>query len=251
MFPLVARKGGVLTRAGHTEAAVDIAKLASLDSSRSIALGVAPLGVAPAGVICEIMNDDGTMARLPDLIQFAKIHNLKIASIADLISYRRNSENLISKKSSAKVTTKYGIFDLSVYISNIEYAEHLVFTHGNIDYNKAVNVRMHSQDILSDIFGVKEIGNHDKLQKSFEYIAKNDGVIVILRSPQKNRVSEILADLDNCNNKKDSNIIRDYGIGAQILKDMGISNMNLLSTKKKFIIGLESYGLNIVEYISY
>ena len=251
VFPLVARKGGVLTRAGHTEAAVDIAKLASLDSSRSISLGIAPSGVAPAGVICEIMNDDGTMARLPDLIKFAKIHNLKIASIADLISYRRNSENLITKKSSAKVTTKYGIFELSVYVSNIEYAEHLVFKHGNIDYSKAVNVRMHSQDILSDIFGVQEIGADDKLQRAFEYIVKNDGLIVILRSPQKNRVSEILNNLNNINHKKDSNIIRDYGIGAQILKDMNINNMNLLSTEQKSIIGLESYGLNIVEYISY
>jgi 3,4-dihydroxy 2-butanone 4-phosphate synthase/GTP cyclohydrolase II len=251
VFPLISRKGGVLTRAGHTEAAVDIAKLASLDSSRSVSLGLAPSGVVTAGVICEIMNDDGTMARLPDLIKFAKEHDLKIASIADLISYRRNSENLVTKKSSAKVTTKYGVFNLSAYVSNIEYAEHLVFTHGDLDYNKIVNVRMHSQDILSDIFGVEELASQNKLSKSFNYIAKNNGIVVILRSPQKNTVSEALDNLNKSNNHKKSNIIRDYGIGAQILKDMGVTNMNLLTSEQKSIIGLESYGLNIVNYVSF
>ena len=251
VFPLISREGGVLTRAGHTEAAVDIARLASLDPSRSIALGLAPSGVVAAGVICEIMNDDGTMARLPDLVKFAKEHDLKIASIADLISYRRNSENLVTKKSSAKVTTKYGIFNLSVYVSNTEYAEHLVFTHGDLDYNNIVNVRMHSQDILSDIFGVEELANQHKLSKSFNYIAKNNGIIVILRSPQKNTVSEALDNLNKSNQRKKSNIIRDYGIGAQILKDMGVTNMNLLTSEQKSIIGLESYGLNIVNYLSY
>lgn len=233
VFPLVARNGGVLTRAGHTEAAIDISRLAGLNSS---------------GVICEIMNEDGSMARVPDLISFAKKHNLKITTIADLISYRRKSENLVSKKITSNVTSKYGEFELSVFVSKTEYAEHLVLKFGELDYDKPILVRMHSQDVLADILGVKETKKEENLQKSLEIVSKNNGIIVLLRSPQRNRVSETLqhikGDITGSNN-----IIRDYGIGAQILRDMGVREMKLITHSEKSVIGLESFGLKIVKYV--
>mgnify|MGYP003329475022 CR=1 FL=1 len=235
VFPLVARNGGVLTRAGHTEAAIDISRQAKLNTS---------------GVICEIMNEDGTMARVPDLMNFAAKHDLKIATIADLISYRRKSENLVSKEITSKVTTKYGEFELSVYVSKTEYAEHLVLKYGELDYSRPVMVRMHSQNILADILGVKETKKEDNLTKSLEIITKNNGIIVMLRSPQKNRVSETLKSINgNISERPSGNIIRDYGIGAQILRDMGVREMRLITHSEKSIIGLESFGLKIIEYI--
>ena len=235
VFPLVARNGGVLTRAGHTEAAIDISRLAGLNHS---------------GVICEIMNEDGSMARVPDLMEFAKVQDLKIATIADLISYRRGFENLVSKEISSNITTKYGDCELSVYVSKTEYAEHLVLKYGNLDYDKPILVRMHSQDVLADILGVKETKREENLSKSLDIITKENGIIVLLRSPQKNRLSETLKNLQgNISEKGRSNIIRDYGIGAQILRDMGVREMRLITHSEKSIIGLESFGLKITEYV--
>jgi len=236
IFPLVARNGGVLVRAGHTEASVDIAKLAGLNSS---------------GVICEIMNEDGTMARLPDLFEFAKIHDLKIATIADLIAYRRRHENLVSCKVKSKITNQYGEFDISVYVSQAEYAEHIVISSGDIDTNKPVLVRMHSQDVLADIIGDLETNKSGLIAKAMNKISQEGGVFVLLRSPQKNKVSETLEDRnDDHAPKSNSKLLRDYGTGAQILKDLGIKELKLLTNSPKSVIGLDSYGLKIVEYVS-
>lgn len=229
IFPLMAREGGVLVRAGHTEASVDLAKLA---------------GFSGAGVICEIMNDDGTMARLPDLVSFAQLHGLKIGTIADLISYRRRTESLVSCIHETKINSRFGgAFNLRVYATSIEYAEHIALVKGDIsDTSKPVYVRMHSVDMFGDLLGATQ---NPILQKSMEMIGQQErGVIVILREPNPKAVSERLSA-----KKTDSSppILRDYGIGAQILLDLGVRNMILLSNSPKSVIGLDGYGLHIHE----
>ena len=237
IFPLVARNGGVLVRAGHTEAAVDIAKLAGLNES---------------GVICEIMNEDGTMARLPDLYKFAAKHQLKIASIADLIAYRRKAENLVSCKIKSKINHKYGELDIAVYVSNTEYAEHIVLTKGPINLDQPVLVRMHSQDILADIIGDNINDKANLIDRALQKITTNNGILVLLRSPQKNKVSETLFNRDHKLHKKvNDKLIRDYGTGAQILKDLGVKKLKLLTNNPKAIIALDSFGLEITEYVNF
>ncbi len=227
IFPLLARQGGVLVRAGHTEAAVDLSKLA---------------GFSGAGVICEIMNDDGTMARLDDLEGFADRHDLKIGSIADLISYRRRTEVMVKSIHNELFTSRFGgEFDLHLYVSEIEYAEHIALVKGDISNspNDPVLVRMHAVDILGDILG----GNQDSdLQKSMQIIENEGrGVIVLLRPPNPKRLSDKL--VKQC--KRSDKTLRDYGIGAQILLDLGVNNMVLLSNSPKNIIGLDGYDLHI------
>lgn len=234
VFPLVAKDGGVLVRAGHTEAAVDISRLA---------------GLLPAGVICEIMNDDGTMARLPELIEFAKTHGLKIGTIADLISYRRRSEKLVTRVVESEFESKFGgMFRMIVYTSTTEYAEHIALVKGTIDPGKPVLVRMHSLNLLHDVLGDKHHGAQSVLQPSMEAIDKaGSGVIVLIREPIRTSVSDQLrprvgesplAPMD----------LRDYGIGAQILLDLGVRDMLLLSNSKRSVIGLDGYGLTITGY---
>ncbi len=227
IFPLLAREGGVLVRAGHTEAAVDLSRLA---------------GFSGAGVICEIMNDDGTMARLDDLALFADKHNLKIGTIADLIAYRRRNEIMVKPIHNEKFISRYGgEFDLHLYVSQIEYAEHIALVKGDIsDKDKPVLVRMHALDILTDVLGA---GKSDSdLQKSMQIIEKEGrGVIVLLRPPNPARLSEKLIKDTKPNDK----VLRDYGIGAQILRDLGVRDMILLSNSSKNIIGLEGYNLHI------
>ncbi|MBL6785046.1 MAG: 3,4-dihydroxy-2-butanone-4-phosphate synthase [Rickettsiales bacterium] len=231
IFPLMAKDGGVLTRAGHTEAAVDIAKIAGLN---------------PSGVICEIMKDDGEMARLPDLAIFAKEHNLKIAKIADLINYRRKNDKLISRYNSSNISTLYGDFNLVVYHSVTEYAEHVVLIKGDITSKENLLVRMHSQNFLQDfIHSGKE---SDILIRSMKKINEiGNGVIVILRSAQKDSVSQAI---EINNNKSENKKIRDYGIGAQILLDLDIKKLQLLTNNPKAVIGLEGYGIEITNYIN-
>lgn len=229
IFPLMAREGGVLVRAGHTEAAVDLAKLA---------------GLSGAGVICEIMNDDGTMARLPDLALFAQRHGLKIGTIADLISYRRRTESLVTCIHKDNIVSRYGgEFELRVYATSIEYAEHIALVKGDIfDTECPIYVRMHSVDIFGDILGVTE---NPVLQKSMEMIAEQEcGVIVILREPNPKSFSEKLA---RQKSPLPTPVLRDYGIGAQILLDLGVKNMILLSNSPKSVIGLDGYDLHITE----
>lgn len=246
IFPLVAKEGGVLTRAGHTEAAVDISKLAGLNAS---------------GVICEIMNDDGTMARLPDLIEFAKKHDLKIATIADLIEYRRKNEKLVKRVNEYEIEIpEKGTFTAIIFRNIIDETEHLALIKGNLDQNKNPLVRMHQLDFFSDVIHAKKSVKKDVLEKSLQLINdEKQGVIVILAKTKNEFISnslEKLAEQQGKNSEKseESNkrqqTIRDYGIGAQILLDLGINEMRLISTSGKNIVALEGYGIEITDYVN-
>ncbi len=232
VFPLVARDGGVLVRAGHTEAAVDIARLA---------------GLYPAGVICEIMNDDGTMARLPDLVAFAQFHGLKIGAITDLIAYRRRHDKLVERGVETDLDSRYGgHFKMIVYRNKVEYAEHIALVRGDISGPAPVMVRMHALNVLEDVLGDRG-GRADILEASMRLIAEADrGVVVLIREPRPTALS------DRVRRKRGEPVerkgeLRDYGIGAQILLDLGIRNMILLSNTRRTIVGLEGYGLTVVE----
>lgn len=231
IFPLVAKEGGVLVRAGHTEASVDIARLAGLN---------------PAGVICEVMNDDGTMARLPDLIPFAQKHHIKIATIADLISYRRRSEKLVKRELETTFSSAFGgEFKLYVYVNTLEYAEHLVLVKGDITPEEIVLVRMHVAHVLNDALGDTHENKQEELHQSMRIIAEaGKGVIVLLREPKKDSISAILRARTEKQPQKTSDI-RDYGIGAQILLDLGVRHMRLLTNSKPWVVGLEGYGLTV------
>lgn len=232
IFPLEAREGGVLVRAGHTEAAVDIARMAGLN---------------PAGVICEIMNDDGTMARMPDLIEFAKGHELKIATIADLIAYRRKNEQLVAREQSIDFQSCHGgDFTLHTYVNTMEYAEHLALVKGKIDPNKPTLVRMHAMDVLADVLGDKSDAKQQVLQQSMQMIARaGSGVVVLIREPRKDFLTKTVAKrLDE--DAEPPAELRDYGIGAQILLDLGVKEMTLLTNTPRSIVGLEGYGLKVV-----
>ena len=233
VFPLIAKDGGVLVRAGHTEAAVDIARLAGLN---------------PAGVICEIMNDDGSMARLPELLIFAKQHGLKIASIADLISYRRRSEKLVKRVIESPFSSKHGgEFHMIVYSTTTEYAEHIALVKGNIDVSKPVLVRMHSANMLSDMLGDAE-AKGSLLSDAMQAIeAHGNGILVLLREPIRTSLSDQLR-LKRGEAPTHPMDLRDYGIGAQILLDLGVKEMILLSNARRSVVGLEGYGLSIVGY---
>jgi len=236
IFPLVSRDGGVLVRAGHTEAAVDISRLAGLN---------------PSGVICEIMNDDGTMARLPELMEFAKSHNIKIATIADLIEYRRKKEKLVERASVVDFVSEAGDFKLYLYKSKLEYAEHIALVKGDIKPDDTTLVRMHQLDVLSDVLCASNSPKTGTLRRSMEIIEKRGkGVVVLLRSPNKQSLSrsiELLSGKVSADNKP-SNQIRDYGIGAQILLDLGVHKMNLLTNSGKSPVALDGYGLSIEGY---
>jgi len=233
VFPLIAREGGVLVRAGHTEAAVDIARLAGLNA---------------AGVICEIMNDDGTMSRLPDLVNFAKQHGLKIATIADLISYRRRKEKLVECVAETPFHSRYGgEFTLKVYKNNIEYSEHIALIKGKIDPEKPIWVRMHSLDIMADMLGDAQDERTELLHKAMQKMeAKEAGVIVILREPHRSALLDKVTLRNEPTRVQEQ--LRDYGIGAQILTDIGVKQMTLLSNSKRPVVGLEGYDLTIAGY---
>lgn len=228
IFPLVARDGGVLVRAGHTEAAVDIARLA---------------GMNPSGVICEIMKDDGTMARLPDLLIFAEKHGLKIGTIADLIAYRRRKEKLVTRTATADFHSRFGgDFTLHTYSSVIDTVEHVVLVKGEVSADKPTLVRMHALRILQDVLGDDHHGKGGEIQKCLEIIGREGGVLVLLRDHQRPQLSD---DLRSRNNGSGSRSLRDYGIGAQILLDLGVRDMILLSNSRPQAIALDGYGLNI------
>jgi len=231
IFPLLARDGGVLVRAGHTEAAVDIARM---------------VGLTPAGVICEIMNDDGTMARLPDLVKFAQFHGLKVGTIADLIAYRRRTETIVEQRLAGTLDSRHGgRFQMYVYVNKVAYAEHIALVRGDISGDEPVLVRMHALSVLDDVLGDTSAGRDCELQASMELIAKEGrGVIVLLREPQATSLSAAaLARLDG--QSGGGSELRDYGVGAQILLHLGVRKMVLLSNRKKAIIGLEGYGLTV------
>ncbi|MEX1107307.1 MAG: 3,4-dihydroxy-2-butanone-4-phosphate synthase [Dongiaceae bacterium] len=232
VFPLVARDGGVLVRAGHTEAAVDIARIAGLN---------------PSGVICEIMNDDGTMARRDDLIAFAQRHGLKIATIADLIEYRRRTEKIVARTAESAIDSRFGgPFRVCVYTNRIAYAEHIALVKGDLSQPGPVLVRMHALNVLDDVLGDRHDGRAGQLQTAMQLIAEEGrGVIVLIREPRPTSVSDLVRARES--GDANAGVLRDYGIGAQILVDLGVKDMVLLSnTKRRTIVGLDGYGLRVV-----
>jgi 3,4-dihydroxy 2-butanone 4-phosphate synthase/GTP cyclohydrolase II len=229
VFPLVAREGGTLVRAGHTEAAVDFARMAGLN---------------PAGVICEIMNEDGTMARLPDLVAFAQHHGLKLGTIADLIAHRRRTERLVKRVEEGRMpdASGEGEWRLVVYANTLEYGEHVALVKGDLSRPGPALVRMHAVNVLHDIVGMK--GPHDLQRSMAEIAAAGRGVVVLIRDIKPTAISErVRAGRDRTAPPE----LRDYGIGAQILADLGVKEMILLSNHPKAIVGLEGYGLAVVE----
>ncbi len=231
VFPLAARDGGTLVRAGHTEAAVDIARMAGLN---------------PSGVICEIMNDDGSMARLPELVAFAQHHGLKLGTIADLIAHRRRTERLVRRVQEGTLAeVAGGDWRMVVYANTVEYAEHLVLTMGDLSGPAPVLVRMHAVDLLTDMLG----GRHSALlHEAMRMIAQEGrGAVVLLRDPRPTAVSERAASVA-AGEGPPNPFLRDYGIGAQILVELGVRDMVLLTNTTRTIVGLEGYGLNVVGY---
>jgi len=241
IFPLIAQDGGVLVRAGHTEAAVDVSRLAGLN---------------PSGVICEIMNDDGTMARMPDLMTFAQEHGLKIATIADLIAYRRRNEKLIELVATSKINSCFGgSFDVRVYANKVTYAEHLAIVRGDVTGDEPVYVRVHQHNLLADSLGDDTASvffrgearsRAGELESALKFIAeKGRGVVVVIREPTQTTLSRFIRERQGQPMSTPMADLRQYGIGAQILQDLGIRNMILLTNSEHKVVGLEGYGIHL------
>jgi 3,4-dihydroxy 2-butanone 4-phosphate synthase/GTP cyclohydrolase II len=246
MFPLRARDGGVLVRAGQTEASVDLARLA---------------GLRPAGVLCEIMNEDGTMARMPQLEEFSKKFDLKIVSVADLIAYRYRHERLVTRVAEAKLPTQFGNFKVIAYKSSTDPDEHLALVMGDVATDEPVLVRVHSQCLTGDVFHSLRCDCGEQIEMAMKRIAEEGrGVVLYMRQEGRgigihNKI-KAYALQDKGLDTVEANISlgfkpdqRDYGIGAQILADLGVRNMRLMTNNPKKMSGLESYGLNIVEQL--
>ena len=233
VFPLQSRAGGVLERTGHTEAAVDVARLAGLN---------------PSGVVCEIMNDDGTMARRDDLIAFAQRHGLKIATIADLIAYRRRHDRVVERRLTETLESRYGgTFQTAIYVDKTTDVEHIALWKGELSSAGPVLVRVHVLDVLDDALGERTSGKAGELEQVMRLIDEvGRGVLVVIREPTPTSLSDgIKARLGE--QEKPFGELRDYGVGAQILLDLGVTDMILLSNTKRTIVGLDGYGLKVVE----
>ncbi len=245
IFPLKALKGGVLVRAGHTEATIDLMRLTDL---------------YPAGVICEIMNDNGTMARLPQLLEFAQQYNLKICSIADLIQYRRRFEKLIERVSQTIIPTEYGTYRLILYRDLINNHFHIALTVGELD-NTATLVRVHSECLTGDVFGSLRCDCGKQLKRAMEIIGKEKKGVILYMSQEGRGIG--LVDKIKAYSLQDKGLdtveanealgykadLRDYGIGAQVLVDLGLKNIRLLTNNPRKIVGLEGYGLVVIERV--
>ena len=246
VFPLRARAGGVLRRAGHTEAGVDLARMA---------------GLAPAGVLCEILNADGTMARLPELLKFRRKHRLRMCSIRDLIAYRRSQEKLVEREQVINLPTDFGDFDLHMYRSVIDGGHHLALVKGDISPRKATLVRVHSECLTGDVFGSMRCDCGSQLHTALKQIeAAGHGVLLYMRQEGRGiglpakihayKLQEEGLDTVEANEKLGFPAeLRDYGLGAQILFDLGVRKMRFLTNNPKKVIGLEGYGLKIVEVV--
>ncbi|WP_425801625.1 bifunctional 3,4-dihydroxy-2-butanone-4-phosphate synthase/GTP cyclohydrolase II [Desulfitobacterium sp. Sab5] len=246
IFPLRAREGGVLVRAGHTEGAVDLARLAGLE---------------PAGVICEIMNDDGTMARVPELMKFVEKHGLKIVTIEELIRYRRRTEILVERVQTVQLPTDYGEFQAAGYRSLLDRQEHIALVKGNVNDGEPVLVRVHSECLTGDVFHSRRCDCGDQLSAAMNEIeAEGRGVFLYMR--QEGRGIGLLNKLkayklqEEGKDTVEANIalgfppdLRDYGVGAQILADLGIKKVRLITNNPRKIVGLEGYGLEVVERV--
>ena len=246
VFPLVAKDGGVLRRTGHTEAAIDLPRLA---------------GLKPAGVIVEIMNNDGSMARVPDLIKVAKKFNLKIVSIEDLVAYRMEHDSLIDKKEDFQINTRFGKFRLRAYKQTTNKNIHIALSKGSWEKGDAVLTRINSKSINNDVLGILTSNTEDALSKMFDIIRKNDSGAMIFISPELKSI-DTLKRLKILKNKQVKDLVtkapilnmddRDFGIGAQILHDLDITNLKLITnTKKANRVGMIGYGLKISKYISF
>ena len=247
VFPLRARAGGVLKRAGHTEAAVDLATMA---------------GLAPAGVLCEIVSDDGTMARLPELMEFAKNHNIPIISIADMIRYRNRHERLVERFSTARIPTKYGDFSAHIYRSSLDEVEHLAFVFGDLDNDETPLVRVHSECLTGDVLGSLRCDCGFQLDLAMKLVSENrSGAIIYLRGHEGRGIGlghkmRAYALQDEGMDTVEANVAlgfspdsREYGIGAQIISDLGIQKMRILTNNPKKYGGLQGYNLEIVERV--
>jgi 3,4-dihydroxy 2-butanone 4-phosphate synthase/GTP cyclohydrolase II len=246
VFPLRARPGGVLQRAGHTEAAVDLVGLA---------------GCRPVGVICEIMSDDGSMARLPQLLKFARKHRLKICTIADLIRYRRTREKLVERVEVVKLPTDYGDFNLHLYRSKLDGQHHLALVCGSVAGKSNVLVRVHSECLTGDVFGSRRCDCGPQLHQAMRQIAAaGSGVLVYMRQEGRGiglapkikayKLQEQGYDTVEANRKLGYDMdLREYGLGAQILSDLGLKTILLLTNNPRKVVGLGGYGLRIVEQV--
>ena len=232
MFPLEARDGGVLVRAGHTEAAIDIPRLADL---------------IPAGVICEIMNDDGTMARYDDLVAFCQLHALRMATISDLIAYRRRTERLVEPIAESYVDSRYGgRFRMIIYKNTVEYAEHIALVKGDVSSADPVLVRVHAVNVVADLLGDVDSNSAQDLRGAMKIIGDaGRGAVVLIRDTLPTTVSTLVGKIAQEYVTEGS--VRDVGIGAQILLDLGVSEMILLSNVERAYVGLDGFGLRVVE----